>query len=106
MQLVIEISDDIYKALKDSEVVLNGFRSGKTFFRKVRYAIANGTPLPKGHGRLIDADKLENVLYDREKSLVNEATLWKDSNAMLCGIAWARWYTNNALTVIKADVEE
>ena len=27
-------------------------------------AIRNGTPLPKGHGRLIDADALENHLKE------------------------------------------
>ena len=92
MQLVIEISDDIYKALKDSEVVLNGFRSGKTFFRKVRYAIANGTPLPKGHGRLID-------ISEYEKNYFNVAIEYDD------GDRTHSIYTSGIPTIIPADKE-
>ena len=46
MQIVIEIPEETYRQL------ING-RSGNTLINK---AIINGTPLPKGHGRLIDAD--------------------------------------------------
>ncbi len=49
MKLVI----DIHK--KDYQSILN---SGQVPYGVV-CAIMNGTPLPKGHGRLIDADELE-----------------------------------------------
>lgn len=49
MQIVIEIDEELYEAIKSDRInyydALDGFE-----------AIANGTPLPKGHGRLIDAD--------------------------------------------------
>jgi hypothetical protein len=58
MQVVINIDEEIYEALKNGEVMISGLRSGKTFMSKIFTAVANGTPLPKGHGRLIDADAI------------------------------------------------
>lgn len=46
MQMVIDISEDLYNECKR----LGDKRD--TLFEAIR----NGTPLPKGHGRLIDAD--------------------------------------------------
>ena len=45
MKLIIEIDEGDYKWIKNHVNTINEQR------------IANGTPLPKGHGRLIDADK-------------------------------------------------
>ena len=51
MKLIIDIDDDYYELVKhDVEIYHNDFLP----FR----LIAKGTPLPKGHGRLIDADYL------------------------------------------------
>ena len=60
MQVVIDIDDKIYETLKDNDemLIVSGMRSGKAFALDICYATANGTPLPKGHGRLIDADKI------------------------------------------------
>lgn len=50
IELVIKIDEDYYEILK------NGVYCGDDYLPiKI---IANGTPLPKGHGRLIDADAL------------------------------------------------
>ena len=54
MQLVVEISEDTFFDLKKKQ--------NRT---EVDNAVLNGTPLPKGHGRLIDADALE-ILYGLE----------------------------------------
>ena len=52
MELVIRLSDKEYSELQSA--------SYYSFDKYTAYlAIKNGTPLPKGHGRLIDADKLE-----------------------------------------------
>ena len=51
MQIVIDIPKDYYKECVD--VVKNE----KDDFYITKW-IANGTPLPKGHGRLVDADEL------------------------------------------------
>lgn len=51
MQVVIDIDDNLYTRLFDNgdEYVAD--------MRRACVAIRKGTPLPKGHGRLIDADK-------------------------------------------------
>jgi len=48
MKVVIDIPDEAYELLKSKSELDNIAES----------IIANGVPLPKGHGRLIDADKL------------------------------------------------
>ena len=51
IELVIKISKKLYEDIKKHG--LCGYCSDREI---VSEAIANGTPLPKGHGRLIDAD--------------------------------------------------
>lgn len=51
MQIVIEIPDRIYESVQDG-----------TYCGTLYKELKNGTPLPKGHGRLIDADDLYNSL--------------------------------------------
>ena len=53
-KIVIEIADDDYNRI-------NSYPDGKTFYpitARLYKAVKDGTPLPKGHGRLIDANKL------------------------------------------------
>lgn len=56
MQLVIDIPESIYETIKEEEV-------GNVVYK----AIKNGTPLPKGHGRLIDADRLKTHFVGTEQ---------------------------------------
>ena len=51
MQIVIDIDEYLYKTIKTLGIVVE---DGDAV--AVSEAIMNGTPLPKGHGRLIDAD--------------------------------------------------
>lgn len=51
MQIVIDIDNESYWMCKD----LHGDAD------PVKRAIANGTPLPKGHGRLVDAKELKRA---------------------------------------------
>jgi hypothetical protein len=55
MQLVIDIDEDTYKDIKKGKV----YSSIRDVPQESVLAIANGTPLPKGHGRLKDIDKIE-----------------------------------------------
>lgn len=48
MQIVIDISDDDY----------NNIKNYTGFLAYYEYLIKNGTPLPKGHGDLIDRSEL------------------------------------------------
>ena len=61
MELVINIDEEVYNrtlTYKDFPEIAN----------LLLYAIANGVPLPKGHGRLIDADALLKDVRDNSES--------------------------------------
>lgn len=60
MQIVIDIPEETYIHL------CNGGSIGASLL--IEYAIANGTVLPKGHGRLIDADALIKDVRDNSES--------------------------------------
>jgi hypothetical protein len=57
MQIVINIDEVIYKRIlpyKDVPVISNLAND----FPELIHAVANGVPIPTGHGRLIDADAI------------------------------------------------
>lgn len=51
IELVIKIPEETYKNVNERFIV---------DFATIGKAIRNGTPLPKGHGRIVDIDKLIN----------------------------------------------
>ena len=53
MQIVIDIPKEAYELLKNEGVDWLGAEH-------ILNAVANGTPLPKGHGALIDREELRN----------------------------------------------
>ena len=55
IELVIKISDEMYQAVKD------GTWCGNELWYS---ALKNGTPLPKGHGRLKDIDWIDDNCPD------------------------------------------
>jgi hypothetical protein len=63
MQIVIEIPEESYRLLQNKGVDWLGAEHILT-------AVANGIPLPKGHGRLIDADAINihdiSPIYEME----------------------------------------
>lgn len=68
MKLVIDIPEK-YKDLLDKGEADGSIR------KSILLAVSNGTPLPEGHGRLIDADELikDRVENDNIVILVNTA---------------------------------
>lgn len=54
IELVIKIPEELYEAYKGRPPML-----GDAGMDMIAQSIANGTPLPKGHGRLGDLDALE-----------------------------------------------
>lgn len=57
MQIMIDIPDGLYEKAKSKYDSLDGIDAMQ--------AIANGTPLPKGHGRLIDGDALYDHIIEK-----------------------------------------
>lgn len=60
MKIVIEIPKWLHKKIIESTSI----RLGDVYTDKLLKSIRNGTPLPKGHGRLIDADELYGDFID------------------------------------------
>ena len=81
IELVVKIDEQLYTEIySDAEIMIyGGMRSGKTLLATLLRAIRNGTPLPKGHGRLIDADALYDQYqyadYDFDKTLEYAPTI-------------------------------
>lgn len=71
MQIVIDIPDRIYKIVQKK--TLNVIDD-----EIIEQAIKNGTPLPKTHGRLIDAEeviKIANKTKDIHGAIWNASTI-------------------------------
>ena len=65
MQIVIDIPKDIYEYWRKVKNIINDYYDYREYMSKVHSAIADGIPLPKAHGNLIDRDVLEcDTEYD------------------------------------------
>ncbi len=74
IEIVIKIDEDDYERIQNIPDI------SKSYAPRTYSAIRNGTPLPKHHGRLIDADETIKVLkslgnrdYRREKGTIQDA---------------------------------
>lgn len=90
MQLVVEISEDTFFDLKKKQ--------NRT---EVDNAVLNGTPLPKGHGELKDA----NELLKMTKSYKSELGRLKADPFVKCGIETVERFIKEMSTIIEADKE-
>lgn len=70
-EIVIKLTDDMYQAVKD------GTWCGNELWWN---ALKNGVPLPKGHGRLIDADNMKTIknIQSANFNAVELIRLWID----------------------------
>ena len=62
MQIVIDIDEEIYKNIQSGNFWLD---SGLSLSNAYDF-IKNGTPLPRGHGRLIDADAMWDIYHSND----------------------------------------
>ena len=85
MQIVIDISEEDYNFVKKQVA------DGITNPLKIR--IANGTPIPKGHGRLIDVDNIQKITLEDSLTELTH----KKGDEIYCYI--------DAPTVLEADKE-
>ena len=104
MQIVIKIQEDDFEKIKNTSFVENTEimfhqssedRKLTMMLFRIMDAIKDGTPLPKGHGRLIDAD---NVIIEAK----NKMKYGINHKYMECVIA----HMNLARTIIEADKAE
>lgn len=84
MKMICNVPDEAIKCVKD------GTWCGSLMVEKM---IATGVPLPKGHGRLIDAREYENSI---RKHYFDNSTVIRCTEIVL----------DNAPTIIEADKEE
>lgn len=113
MQEVIDIPEHIYKSIKAIQVICGGGRSsGKTYLQILVNSVRNGTPLPKGHGRLIDADAFITTMENeskrqRYKELLIDDLLTVDDvfKAVIGSLQNKGLAEGDAPTIIEADKE-
>lgn len=98
MQIVIEIPDGIYDTIQADEMI------SREQLAVLQMKILNGTPLPKGHGRLIDAD-----LIAKQYGL-DDATKYGNKNAKQQDFSYSTMMMyeiadmiDDAQTIIDAD---
>ena len=66
MQIVIDIDEYTYEDIKKGKI----YSSVRDVPQESVLAIANGTPLPKGHGRLIDISKLDSDRIESDNPII------------------------------------
>ena len=88
MKLIVEIDEEIYKEWK-----WEGKYASHSFAQKV---ILNGTPLPKGHGDLIDRSKLVPDCYELE---IHDGDDWRNE---YCGVSLMQ-IEEDAEVIVKTD---
>lgn len=62
MQIVIDIPEETANKIKDNVMFAGSLPSDIRW--DVTSAIVNGTPLPKGHGKLVDTEELLNTFWE------------------------------------------
>ena len=63
IELVIKINEEQYKFIKQS-MTFDAVKNYPALLYDICEHIANGTPLPKGHGKLIDVNEIKNAFVN------------------------------------------
>lgn len=99
MKLVIEMPTEQYKRIVKAPrcVDFNETVEDRNILVK---AIQNGTPLPEGHGKLVDV----NSIPDEDRTITVKSLLYPGTIAY-AGAINLEEYVNNLPTIIEADTE-
>ncbi len=89
MQIVININENDYKTL-----MINGGNCSVSMAERIIDSVFKGKKLPKGHGRLIDADALKLTRHDIHVEEINYLHRCVSIENI-----------DNAPTIIEADTE-
>lgn len=95
IELVIKINEEIYK-----EAIKSGYLH-HLYDEDVATAFIEGTPLPKGHGKLVDVTSIPN----EDRDIIVRSLLAPHSIAFIGAITLDE-YINNLPTIIEADSEK
>lgn len=100
MKIVVELHEETVNKIKDNAMFAGDISSDIRW--DITSAIVNGIPLPKGHGRLIDADALRESLNKHRYSdgFCVEHSIDYSINLEMAGII-----IGDAPTIIEADKE-
>jgi hypothetical protein len=79
MQIVINIPEDLYEGIERRD----GALETEYVCDELIKAVDNGTPLPKGHGRLIDADALIDTLGCSDRDIYVKACIEEDAPTII-----------------------
>lgn len=71
VELVIKIPERIYKQIMTTQSYIFGFSSEKSLSAETLKAIRTGIPIPKGHGKIVDVDKIWDEVPDISSPLEN-----------------------------------
>ena len=98
MKIVVKIPDDMIKSLEQ------GNFGAKYNIYDLVGCLMNGTPLPKGHGKLIDADELiQDIIDDNQLCIFNSGSERIIHDKM---VDFAVDRIADATTIIEADKED
>ena len=89
MRILIDIDDNLYTRLFDNGI--EDYEIANDDLSAMAKAIRKGVPLPKGHGRLVDADDIALI----DEQFYTPSDYYIAENAI-----------DNALTIIEADKGE
>ena len=93
MQIVIDIDEELYNYMQSK---LYDEHIDRRFDYQIRFAVKDGTPLPKGHGRLGDLSKIYVELNEAQIEGTEEYKGLGEAKQMIC----------EAPTIIEADKAE
>lgn len=98
IELVIKLDEEYIKQIDKIRFLIGGIED-RSLQINVINAIRNGTPLQKGHGRLVDADELISLM-----DIVEEEN--KEDKELHSLNVFAKKLLNDAPKIIEADKED
>ena len=104
MQIVIEIPKEVYKRFRHEYREVNLI--SKYTNNVILEAFCKGTPLPKGHGDLIDRSKIHKVIPAEEDNCTGMGMTLEEMDAYNEGIDAMYSRIKGARPIIEADKAE
>ena len=103
MEIVIKIPDELYNNIID---IPESSMFSIDCDSRIRKAIQNGTPLPKGHGDLVDRSKIYKAIPAEEDNCTGMGMTLEEMDAYNEGIDAMYSIVKGASKIIAADTAE